>query len=526
MSTTGDWAPQRGHGGGNGEWDGTGSVSGSNMGGDHLSGQPAPLAENASPLLEEFRAGRRAFLLADIQWHLVEFSQDQVGSRFIQQKLETCSEEDKHNVFLGILKDANRLTTDVFGNYVIQKFFEFGTDEQKKMLAEQLVGDVYRLSLQMYGCRVIQKALDSVSVEQKARLVSELAPHVIKCVEDQNGNHVVQKCIESLPSENVEFIVDAFKGQVKRMSIHCYGCRVMQRLLEHCPHSQIGPLLDEVMKHVTELSHDQYGNYVVQHVIQHGRPDDKEAITETVSQHLLPLSVHKFASNVVEKSLIQSDGEARRRIVAAAIGDTSDNGLQSNPPIVTMTRDRYGNYVVQKMMEIVDGPQRKMLVDRLQKQQQSLRKVPYGKHILCALNKMVRSPSNGGSVDGGTGPPSSLGDGGGASPSSASGAGISAAQVSSLWGGQSPPTPSYPSQQAALSGVGASPPNSVGGLPTGLQGSGHRDALSASSLAAAAAVAAVNGRSTGDVLTSVQSSNVGQWGPRSPTNERAMGRSS
>ena len=63
-------------------------------------------------------------------------------------------------VFMGILREATRLTTDVFGNYVIQKFFEIGNPEQKRILAEQLVGDVFRLSLQMYGCRVIQKALE------------------------------------------------------------------------------------------------------------------------------------------------------------------------------------------------------------------------------------------------------------------------------------------------------------------------------------------------------------------------------
>lgn len=50
-------------------------------------------------------------------------SSDQHGSRFIQQKLENCSIQDKASVFKEILPHASSLITDVFGNYVIQKVY-------------------------------------------------------------------------------------------------------------------------------------------------------------------------------------------------------------------------------------------------------------------------------------------------------------------------------------------------------------------------------------------------------------------
>ena len=69
----------------------------------------------------------------------MEFSQDQHGSRFIQQKLERASVAEKQMVFNEILSAAYNLMTDVFGNYVIQKFFEFGTPDQKTTLAQKVV---------------------------------------------------------------------------------------------------------------------------------------------------------------------------------------------------------------------------------------------------------------------------------------------------------------------------------------------------------------------------------------------------
>lgn len=76
--------------------------------------------------------------LRDLANHVVEFSQDQHGSRFIQQKLERASAQEKQLVFNEILAAAYSLMTDVFGNYVIQKFFEFGTAEQKTALVQKV----------------------------------------------------------------------------------------------------------------------------------------------------------------------------------------------------------------------------------------------------------------------------------------------------------------------------------------------------------------------------------------------------
>ena len=125
-----------------------------------------PLVENPSgdnlrsTLLEEFRSnnkGNKRYELKDIYDHVVEFSGDQHGSRFIQQKLETANSDEKNQIFQEILPNSLQLMTDVFGNYVIQKFFEHGNQGQKKILANQMKGHILDLSLQMYGCRVVQK---------------------------------------------------------------------------------------------------------------------------------------------------------------------------------------------------------------------------------------------------------------------------------------------------------------------------------------------------------------------------------
>ena len=178
-------------------------------------------------LLEEFKSGKgnRKFELRDIIGNVIEFSKDQHGSRFIQQKLETATSQEKEAIFLEITPECLTLMTDVFGNYVIQKFFEYGLPQQKKALTKMIKGHVLELTLQTYGCRVIQKSLEVIDDDDKVIVAEELNGSIMKCVQDQNGNHVIQKCIEKIPPKNIQFIVDSFVSHVITLATHAYGCR-------------------------------------------------------------------------------------------------------------------------------------------------------------------------------------------------------------------------------------------------------------------------------------------------------------
>lgn len=337
-----------------------------------------------SRLLEDFRNNRFPNLqLRDLTGHIVEFSQDQHGSRFIQQKLERATPAERQMVFNEILQAAYQLMTDVFGNYVIQKFFEFGSLDQKLALATRIRGHVLPLALQMYGCRVIQKALESVSSDQQSEMVKELDGHVLKCVKDQNGNHVVQKCIECVQPQSLQFIIDAFKGQVFVLSTHPYGCRVIQRILEHCTAEQTLPILEELHQHTEQLVQDQYGNYVIQHVLEHGRPEDKSKIVSEIRGKVLALSQHKFASNVVEKCVTHAS-RAERALLIDEVCCQNDG---PHSALYTMMKDQYANYVVQKMIDMAEPAQRKIIMHKIRPHITTLRKYTYGKHILAKLEK-------------------------------------------------------------------------------------------------------------------------------------------
>lgn len=335
-----------------------------------------------SACLEDFRSNSKTnkrYELKDIYGHVVEFSGDQHGSRFIQQKLETANSDEKDQAFREILPNAMQLMTDVFGNYVIQKFFEHGNQSQKKVLANQMKGHVLALSLQMYGCRVVQKALEHILTDQQASLIGELQKdkQIMRCVKDQNGNHVVQKAIERIPAEHIQFIVNAFTGQVHELSKHAYGCRVIQRMLEHCIEPTRSAVLQELHGCAQYLIGDQYGNYVTQHVIEHGREQDRDRIITLVTSNLINYSKHKFASNVVETCIKFGNAEQRKKIVdiLTAVNEKGDNNLQY------LIRDQYCNYVIQTILSELKGTELDDFVEIVKPQLAILKRFAYGKQV-------------------------------------------------------------------------------------------------------------------------------------------------
>ncbi|KAK9454401.1 armadillo-type protein [Dipodascopsis uninucleata] len=345
-----------------------------------------------SQFLEEFRSSKgKKYELQDIFGHVVEFSGDQHGSRFIQQRLETANSEEKETIFNEIRSNSLQLMTDVFGNYVIQKFFEHGNQMQKTLLARQMEGHILSLSLQMYGCRVVQKAIEHILVDQQAKLVKELEGHVLRCVKDQNGNHVIQKAIERIPAQHIDFIIRAFNQQVYDLATHPYGCRVIQRILEHCDEDAQEKILKELHSYTSYLVQDQYGNYVIQHVIERGKVEDRAKIIIVVKDNVLQLSKHKFASNVVEKCIVYGDREQRQSIIDEILRQRSDGSL----PLTAMMKDQFANYVIQKLLDVTEGQQRDNLVSKIMPHLQALKKYSYGKHLVSIEKLMYLSTEKG-----------------------------------------------------------------------------------------------------------------------------------
>lgn len=356
------------------------------------------LRENSTPddLLTRFRSNpsmMKCLKLSEVKGMLLKFAKDQVGSRFIQQKLEFCDLSEKDSIFDEVVANAAELVDDIFGNYVVQKFFEYGEEKHWARLVEAVENRIPEYAFQMYACRVLQKALERVTEPLQVKILNQIRHVISRCMKDQNGNHVIQKAIEKVRPEFVQFIVDTLLGDADTifdMSVDPYGCRVIQRCLEHCIESQTRPIIEGIHERFDDIANNQYGNYVVQHVIIHGTEDDRLLIVTRVADKLFDFASHKYSSNVIEKCLERGSIHHKNMLVRAACSQR--DGCM--PVVVQMMKDQYANYVVQKMFEQVTPEQRRDLILTVRSHIPILRQFSHGKHILAKLDKYFQKQVN------------------------------------------------------------------------------------------------------------------------------------
>ena len=317
----------------------------------------------------------------DVYSSIPEICKSHSGSRIFQKVFDEGTEEQKQKIIDKLKPEVYFLSKDVFGNYVIQRLLESVSPQNKKVLISQLYNKIKELTLHMYGCRVIQKAIDLGDIDDIRKHLEELQGDLIKCVQDQNGNHVIQKLIEKLPKGEHGPIVNAIKGRVYQLSIHQYGCRVIQRIFEYCTDEEKDIVLKETYERINELCLDQYGNYVIQNIIE--KIKDNEKIYDGIQGKIFDYSIHKFASNVVEKCLSLGNKFQTQRIVNEII--EQDN--KTNNALLTLVKDKYGNYVIQKMIEVADMESKEILVKRITSSQILKKRDGFSKHVMGMIEK-------------------------------------------------------------------------------------------------------------------------------------------
>jgi len=133
------------------------------------------------------------------------------------------------------------------------------------------------------------------------------------------------------------------------------------------------------------LAQDQFGNYVIQHILDKGKTKDKAFVISQVKGNILQMSQHKFASNVVEKCILNSNREDRAIIIEEIVTVRPD-GIQ---PLLAMMKDQYANYVIQRMLDLLEPDQRDILIQKIKVHIPILSKFTYGKHIISKVERFV-----------------------------------------------------------------------------------------------------------------------------------------
>ncbi|KAK6015629.1 RNA binding repeat protein, Pumilio-family, partial [Ostertagia ostertagi] len=280
---------------------------------------------------------------------LETFARDKSGCTYLQANYPSEGKPEREMLAKLLFEQGEFFTAlcmDVFGNFFIQCAVQNATAQEQRWITSHLFGKLYPMCMNRYSCRVIQKVIECLPEEMKGLLMLELHnKNLVDLCTDQNANHVIQKIMTTFSFVHWQFIVEQFirnKNDLFCVAENKYGCRVVQLAIE---------LLSDTDK---RLACNEFANYVIQHVIKAGPLADyrDRIIEECLLRNLLSLSQEKYASHVVEKAL-----EFAPAALLAEMMDEIFDGYVPHPEtkkdaLDIMLFHQYGNYVVQRMLDI------------------------------------------------------------------------------------------------------------------------------------------------------------------------------
>ena len=311
---------------------------------------------------------------------------DQQASIFLQQKLKVGTAEQKFDIVEAIINQAYPLMINRFGNFLVQRCFEHSTPDQVVAIADTIHGNVVLLSMDSFGCHVIQKAFDSVPESHKADMVRELLRRIPDTVIHRYACHVWQKLFElrwsGEPPQIMTKVNDALCGMWHEVALGETGSLVVQNIFENCVEDEKRPAIDEVIENIDLIAHGQFGNWCIQHLCEHAAPPDKRRVIDHILINAYGYSIDQYASKVVEKCLKIGGLEFLDRYLTVI---TTAHPDRPRIPLIDITGDQYGNYLIQWILMNTHQQQREQVAIHIRKHMVSLRGSKFGSRVamLC-----------------------------------------------------------------------------------------------------------------------------------------------
>lgn len=200
--------------------------------------------------------------------------------------------------------------------------------------------------------------VDLVNLEAEEKFFEQvLKTHVGKLAVDQQGTHIIQKVITSFTEANRQFVFDEIKEDFLSVSKTSHGLCVIKKLVANTTFQvNRDSMVEFISQNAIELIQDPYGNYAVQEIMDKWKDQNFTSLYNKVKGKIAQLSIQKFSSNVVEKCLEMSDPEQRADII---------RHIAKIDKLVSVMRNSFGNYVVQKALFKADDETKEILADSI-----------------------------------------------------------------------------------------------------------------------------------------------------------------
>jgi len=235
------------------------------------------------------------------------------------------------------------------------------------------------------GSSFLEEQLPQASTEVLAMVVGAALQDLVPLSMHEYGHSFVLHMLEVATQEQKQLLGQGLSPQVKLLARDPHGCRVVQRALQVLPHDDSQQLIAGLKESMAQCMKDRHANHVLQVFIEEMPPASVAFIIDAVeSCGADQLALQRFACRILKRLFEQAEPEQMQKAFNQIL-----------PSVAKLAQDRYGNYVLQHVLEHGDVTQkRQVLCEVLRCGVASLASQRYGHNIVMKCIEIVFHPSN------------------------------------------------------------------------------------------------------------------------------------
>ncbi len=215
----------------------------------------------------------------------IELIKEQVGCRFMQEKIKNDHNFANELLFPKIQNNLKELSCDSFGNYFLQAFIEILTFDNINKLFDLIQKDFTDICISPHGTRVIQKLIEKISSTPILinKFIYNLNNKDLGIIfKSPYGNHVIQKFLASNILEYSNFIFNYVYKNFMDIAQSKHGVCIIQKCVNEGDENHREKIYKLILMNFNNLIKDQFGNYLIQYILINTKTKEK-------FQEILPL---------------------------------------------------------------------------------------------------------------------------------------------------------------------------------------------------------------------------------------------
>mmetsp|Transcript_152136 Transcript_152136/g.268614 ORF Transcript_152136/g.268614 Transcript_152136/m.268614 type:complete len:370 (+) Transcript_152136:564-1673(+) len=212
---------------------------------------------------------------------------------------------------------------------------------ESELSLQDVMTHILELARDKDGVQFLLARLDDSQEDVKA-VCQAVLTETCKLAADPSGNLLIRKLFEVAAAEQRWALAVHLRASVKQLTCDVHGCRVVQAALEHVSLDLKVQLAEGLQENIVHCMKNIHGNHVIQMIVELLQSESVIFIIDAVNAWGgEKAAVHPYACRVVMRLLQYCAKQHQTREIRESV-------LMN---VCTLSKDRYGNYVVQHVLE-------------------------------------------------------------------------------------------------------------------------------------------------------------------------------